>query len=185
VSTERDDEGRIYPTRGLRACRLAAGLTQRELADAVGSHQTFIAELEDWRNVKSYMFEKLCRVLKVAPKDLTSPHKVEDAALQEGQQQVESASEKEKIERRRQVNRIKRRRYYVGSGAVLLRGLRNCRTSAGLTQRQLAAMIGTNQATIAQLEKGTYRGAYMRTVKKLCRALGVSPADLICSGSVE
>jgi DNA-binding Xre family transcriptional regulator len=41
-------------------------------------------------------------------------------------------------------------------------------------------MIGTNQTTIAQLEKRyTSRGAYMKTVRKLCDVLKVQPADLI------
>jgi transcriptional regulator with XRE-family HTH domain len=53
--------------------------------------------------------------------------------------------------------------------------------AAGLTQRQLAAMIGTNQTPITQLEKKyASRGAYVSTIRKLCQALEVSPADLIC-----
>jgi DNA-binding XRE family transcriptional regulator len=41
--------------------------------------------------------------------------------------------------------------------------------AAGLTQRQLAAMIGTNQTTITQLEKKyASRGAYVSTIRKLC-----------------
>jgi DNA-binding Xre family transcriptional regulator len=40
-------------------------------------------------------------------------------------------------------------------------------------------MIGTNQNTIQQLESQR-RGAYPKTVSKLCQALGVEPADLMC-----
>ena len=84
-------------------------------------------------------------------------------------------------ERRRQINRIKRRGHPGNApGTVLLRGLKERRAASGLSQRKLAEMIGTNQATISELEKGTHRGAYMQTVRRLCAALGVSPADLIC-----
>ena len=33
---------------GLKSCRLAAGLTQKELAERVGSNQTTLADLENW-----------------------------------------------------------------------------------------------------------------------------------------
>jgi transcriptional regulator with XRE-family HTH domain len=56
------------------------------------------------------------------------------------------------------------------------------RLEAGLSQRELARMVGTNQTTIYQLEKEfASRGAYMKTIRKLAEVLKVQPADLICS----
>lgn len=47
-------------------------------------------------------------------------------------------------------------------------------------------MMETNQTTIAQLEKRyASRGAYMKTVRKLCDVLKVQPADLIGWDPVE
>ncbi len=66
--------------------------------------------------------------------------------------------------------------------SYLLQGLWACRLAAGLTQRQLAEAIGSNQATVRELER-LERGAYPRTIKRLCRALGVAPEDLLCRGS--
>jgi len=167
---------------GLTACRVATALTQKELANLIGSNQTTIADLERWDQANSRMVQRLCDALKVAPEDLISPGSVEDTVLQEVQVlSSEDALAKEKAERRSQVNRVKRRAHYTGApGTVLLRGLKDCRIASGLTQRKLAKRIGTNQTTIAELEKGTYRGAYMKTVQRLCQALKASPVDLIC-----
>lgn len=180
---------------GLRACRVAAAITQRELAELIDSNQATLADLENWDEATPHMLQRLCLALKVDPEDLISRRSVEHPVSQGGPDlQTVGPSERERAERRRQVNLIKRRGYYADPGAgylgnppgtVLLRGLKDCRLASGLTQRELASMSGTKQATITELEKGTYRGAYMSTIQKLCRALGVSPADLICKGSIE
>ena len=59
-----------------------------------------------------------------------------------------------------------------------LPGLRFCRTLAALTQRELAEMVGSSAGTVSDLENGR-RKAFPRTVRRLCAALGVEPADLI------
>ena len=59
-----------------------------------------------------------------------------------------------------------------------LPGLRDARRRQGLTQRELAALAGVGAGTISDLEVGS-RGGYPATVKRLCRALGVTPAELI------
>jgi DNA-binding XRE family transcriptional regulator len=170
---------------------LAAALTQRELAEMVGSNQTTMADLENWDGADPGMLRRLCGALHLAPEDLIFRGTVDETAGQQGRDpRAASTSAEAWTERRRQVNRIKKRGHFsnpytgghanVAPGTVLLRGLKGCRASAGLTQRELAKMIGTNQTTIQQLEKGTRRGAYVSTVKKLCRTLGVSPADVIC-----
>ncbi len=95
---------------------------------------------------------------------------------------VEKVAREERLVRRGQVNRIKSEAWFLKRGlTVRLRGLKAHRQAAGLSQRQLAKMIGTNQTTISELEEGyTYRGAYIFTIRRLCEALEVTPADLIC-----
>lgn len=59
--------------------------------------------------------------------------------------------------------------------------LRSKRESLGLGQEQLAAMTGLSNATISHLEtgaRGTKRGPYLTTLRKLADALGV-PLDEI------
>lgn len=167
---------------GLTACRLAAGLSERGLAELVDSNQTTINDLEaqSWVKADYRLLRRLCRVLKVRPADLMSSRVVEDTEARR-RRRAESALGIERDERRRQVNRLKRKGWHgPGAGSVLLRGLKARRLEAGLTQRELARLIGTNQTTIAQLEKKyASRGAYMKTIQKLCLTLEVQPVDLI------
>ncbi len=60
---------------------------------------------------------------------------------------------------------------------ILLPGLWSARASSGLSQRELAQVAGTAQNTVYELET-LARGAYPRTIRKLCRALEVEPWDL-------
>jgi DNA-binding Xre family transcriptional regulator len=134
------------------------------------------------------MLERICQVLKVWPEDLTNDDAVEDTALQDGaEQRSASVSDEERAERRREVNRIKGDwaiRY--GRKGINLGGLKARRLEAGLSQRELARMVGTNQTTIHRLEeKYGGRKAYPKTIRKLCQALGVRPADLICWDPVD
>ena len=181
---------------GLGYCRLAAALTERELAELVGTSQRTINKLEraswwepgdtwPWIKADYRMILRLCRALRVRPADLGLPDVLEDKRP-EGER-ADSALRRERDERRRQVNRIKRgRMIQITSTSVRLGGLKKHRERAGLSQRQLARMIGTNLTTIRQLEKRyTSRGAYMKTVRKLCRVLKVQPADLIGWDPVE
>ena len=61
--------------------------------------------------------------------------------------------------------------------------LKEIRTNAGLTQEQLAAMIGTSKAYISQLENGVRNIDTIRqgTMDKRCAALGCDPKDLVVS----
>jgi DNA-binding Xre family transcriptional regulator len=138
--------------------------------------------------VNDVMLECLCQVLKVWPEDLTNDVAVEDTALQDGaEQRSASVSDEERAERRREVNRIKGD-WAIRNGrkGINLGGLKARRLEAGLSQRELARMVGTNQTTIHQLEeKYGGRKAYPKTIRKLCQALGVRPADLICWDPVD
>lgn len=104
----------------------------------------------------------------------------------EGKWPVERVTMQERLSRREQVNRLKRQSDVVKRRVtVRLHGLKPCRLAAGLSQRELAQMIGGNQWTIAQLENEGGRGANMVTIRRLCRALKVMPADLICREPIE
>ncbi len=77
----------------------------------------------------------------------------------------------ELAEHRRQVESIKRgARLSAGGRGYLLPGLWACRLAAGLTQRQLAELMGSDQATVRELER-EHRGAYIKTIRRLCEAL--------------
>ena len=90
-----------------------------------------------------------------------------------------------RMEPHRQVAAIKTGARSANSGrSYLLQGLWACRLGATLSQRELAEMIGSNQATIRELERER-RGAYVSTIRKLCGALGVRPEDLLCGGGAE
>ena len=56
-------------------------------------------------------------------------------------------------------------------------GLRYLRTSRALTQAELAARAGVRRSTIARLEGG--QEARMPTLRRLARALGVEPSELM------
>jgi DNA-binding Xre family transcriptional regulator len=66
-----NNDGRSYLLPGLRACRLAAGITQRELAEKIGGTQATVRELErGYRGAYVSTIRKLCEALEVVPKDL-------------------------------------------------------------------------------------------------------------------
>lgn len=56
--------------------------------------------------------------------------------------------------------------------------LRFLRTNKGLTQTQLAELIGLDQSHISKLETGTTKPSY-DTLTKLAAALGVTVASLL------
>lgn len=75
------------------------------------------------------------------------------------------------------VVRLLATRYYVLHHVVIeLRGLRQLRIKAALSQRELAERSGIAYSTIARLETG--KTANMKTVRKLAEALGCEPSDL-------
>jgi DNA-binding XRE family transcriptional regulator len=84
-----------------------------------------------------------------------------------------------------QADRIKgQARFEEGGRTVMLPGLKACRVAAGLSQAELAALVGAHPTTIADLENGA-RGAFVSTVRKLSSNLRVLPVDLICEGPAE
>ena len=89
----------------------------------------------------------------------------------------------EKAGRRRQAMAIEQGARSANNGrSYLLLGLWACRLASGLSQRDLAKRIGTNQSTVRMLERGQ-RGAYVSTLRRLCQALEVEPEDLLCGNS--
>jgi len=49
--------------------------------------------------------------------------------------------------------------------------IREARESAGLTQKELAKMIGTTQSVISRLEDADYEGYTLKTLEKIAEAL--------------
>ena len=82
--------------------------------------------------------------------------------------------------RRKQVEVIKKLGRDAKGRGHCLPGLRAARLASAFTQRDLAARIGSSQRTILALERED-RGAYPKTIQRLCVALAVEPADLLSS----
>jgi DNA-binding Xre family transcriptional regulator len=87
-------------------------------------------------------------------------------------------NEQHKTERRRQVEVIKKLGRNANGRGHCLPGLRAARLASAFTQRELAARSGSSQQTIHALECQD-RGAYPATIRRLCVALAVEPADLL------
>ena len=60
----------------------------------------------------------------------------------------------------------------------LLLRLRELREAAGLTQEQLAEMVGTRQGTISDHERGKATRIDYDLIERLADALGIQPGDL-------
>ena len=58
--------------------------------------------------------------------------------------------------------------------AEVARMIYEARSGAGLTQEQLAEMIGTRQSTIARLEDADYEGHSLRMLRRIAEALDQS-----------
>ena len=62
--------------------------------------------------------------------------------------------------------------------ATLAENIKYYRSQLKLTQEALASRAGINRSYLAGIESGR-RNPSARTIEKLARALGVSPADLL------
>jgi transcriptional regulator with XRE-family HTH domain len=82
--------------------------------------------------------------------------------------------------------RMMSRRTYLNGREV--RGMTDeteeCRHRVAINQRQLAEAMGSTQATVGQLERGD-RGAYPKTIMRLCEVLRVAPEDLLSGDGPE
>jgi transcriptional regulator with XRE-family HTH domain len=56
--------------------------------------------------------------------------------------------------------------------------LRNARRKRGMTQDELASILGTNQSHVSNVERGD-RGLTIQQLVKLCSALRVSPNEIL------
>ena len=55
--------------------------------------------------------------------------------------------------------------------ALVAQAIYDARTNAGLTQKELAELIGTKQPVISQLEDADYQGHSLSTLKRIATAL--------------
>jgi transcriptional regulator with XRE-family HTH domain len=62
--------------------------------------------------------------------------------------------------------------------------VRGIRLANGLTQAQLAKLLGTSQTALSELERGN-RGLTVQQVMKLAKALGVTPNEVLGDGKRE
>lgn len=56
--------------------------------------------------------------------------------------------------------------------AVVGQLIHDARLAAGLTQTELAGMVGTDQAVISRLENADYEGHSLTMLRRIARALG-------------
>ncbi|HVQ44709.1 MAG TPA: helix-turn-helix transcriptional regulator [Candidatus Saccharimonadia bacterium] len=77
-------------------------------------------------------------------------------------------------DQRREDSDIDRELIELGNYTDLALKIQNLRTSRGLSQRDLAEMIGTGQANINRWETPGYASYTVNSLKKLSRALGVA-----------
>jgi DNA-binding Xre family transcriptional regulator len=90
----------------------------------------------------------------------------------------------ERTQRSREISAIKKQGRNGRGRGVPLPGLWAARAAAGLTQRELAMLVGSSQGTITSLELMS-RGAYPKTLRRLCSALKVEPIDLLRAEATE
>jgi transcriptional regulator with XRE-family HTH domain len=76
------------------------------------------------------------------------------------------------------------RKYYEGrpdrtaeledarASAEVARKIYRLRTSAGLTQKQLAELVGTSHSVISRLESDDYRGHSLAMLRRIAAAVG-------------
>lgn len=62
---------------------------------------------------------------------------------------------------------------------TLSRVLKDYRERANLSQLELAAMSGVNQATISDIESDRVSNTSMRTIRKICQALRLDPLEIL------
>jgi transcriptional regulator with XRE-family HTH domain len=63
--------------------------------------------------------------------------------------------------------------------------LREARVRSGLTQESLAELVGVDQATISDLERGRNSNPSWATVAKIAAALKVDPKDIFPVEALE
>lgn len=56
--------------------------------------------------------------------------------------------------------------------------LRAARRKRGITQEELASILGTNQSQVSNVERGD-RGLTIQQLVKICRALRISPVEIL------
>jgi transcriptional regulator with XRE-family HTH domain/DNA-binding CsgD family transcriptional regulator len=134
----------------IRRARLAAGLTQSEVASEIGVEQSTVSVWEGGRAIPTVpLFGELVAVL--------GPWPLLDALLSPDQLGNTDARVRMSGSRRR------------GSGGGVGASIRAARQAAGLTQAQLGVRVGVQQSAVGQWE----RGRTLPTLPLLRRLVGV------------
>lgn len=170
---------------GLEASRIAAGLTQPELAARAGVARETLSRLEHGRPARPDAIGRLAVALSARPSTLmeASPFSQHWSATGTRHRNGHAALDA------RGEARLSRFRPVRDSAAVrrvrpmspktaghLVPGLERCRRNAGLTQEQLAWRVGLARETLTRIARG--RPARVNTVRLLARALQVMPSML-------
>lgn len=72
----------------------------------------------------------------------------------------------------------------VGHGRAVMERLIEIREARGLSQAQLAEMVGANQATISKIERGVGNPT-LHMITRIARALQVHPSELFGRDALE
>lgn len=56
--------------------------------------------------------------------------------------------------------------------------LKAARVNAGLTQKQLASLMGISESTMIKWEKSNGKDMKLADFRKLCKILGINPNDI-------
>lgn len=170
----------ISPVKELRE---SIGVSQRELADALGVHHTLIANLEmnavnmkedDEETISKTMelFDKLSRYSGIPKKELinrqlqcTKKQKVSvrEEILKKIPEVVGNLAGVERLENPREADLFLRKLDKAClEGSTLRSPLQFIREVAGITQRQLAQAVGVSQTMVARIESGelSFAGLY-------------------------
>ena len=173
------------PLPGLPTCRLAAGLTQPELAARASVARETLGRIERGRNARPETIGRLAAALALAPSVLMEGSLLESDHCHGLRRYSDgnSAGDGHGTDLDSGLSRAGGVLASSVAGPIApaaarypLPGLVNCRRIAWLSQQGLASRVGLARETLGRLEGG--RAARLNTVRLLARELKVMPSML-------